>query len=215
MTGLIRITEPVEEPITLAEAKAHLRVEHDADDVLMTGLIGAVRTVCEQITRRALITQGWRLWLDAFPTGDEGWWDGVREGITPLIVRRHIDIPRAPLQGISAVEIYDDSNAVTVFPATSYFVDTVSTPGRLALRNSAVWPEPQRSANSISIAFTAGYGGVSAVPLPLKQGMLAHLAQLYEQRGDGLTLHGGAMHARGVPEISAALYAPYRLFTLV
>mgnify|MGYP000365478232 CR=1 FL=1 len=61
-------SEPAVEPISLAEAKAHLRVDTSADDSLITSLIVAARKYFEERTRRSLITQSWKLTLDDFPT---------------------------------------------------------------------------------------------------------------------------------------------------
>jgi uncharacterized phiE125 gp8 family phage protein len=73
----ILIEEPAIEPLTLAEAKSFLRVEHSADDDLIGALIKAARSEVESATRRALITQGWRIALDCwrrlFPARSPPW----------------------------------------------------------------------------------------------------------------------------------------------
>lgn len=48
------ITAATVEPITLAQAKAHLRVAHDGDDALITAIIAAAREAVELETGRAL-----------------------------------------------------------------------------------------------------------------------------------------------------------------
>jgi uncharacterized phiE125 gp8 family phage protein len=212
MTALNRLSPPATEPVSLVEAKAHLRVSISDDDSLIANLITAARMVCEEYTARALITQGWRLWLDTFPGDNMAWWDGMRQGAaSQLTVKRFILMPRAPLQSISAVNIYNDDDSSTVFLPTQYFVDIASEPGRLALRNNASWPSPQRGNNGISVDFIAGYGNAATVPQALKQGILAHVAQLYEHRGDGLKLSGDALTVKALPDIVQALYQPYRI----
>ncbi len=212
MTALTRTTPPASEPISLSDAKAHLRVTINDDDSLITNLITATRMICEEFTTRALITQGWRLWLDEFPGDSMSWWDGMHQGAaSKLTVKRFITLPRAPLQSISAVTVYADDDSSTVFSPTLYFVDNAAEPGRLALRNSASWPTPQRMSNGISIDFTAGYGAASTVPQALKQGMLAHVAQLYEHRGEGLRINGDALSVKSLPEIVQAMYQPFRI----
>ena len=62
---LFRTVEPALEPVTLAEAKAHMRLGHDSEDALIAGLIRAARDEVERTTGTALIDQDWRLALDA------------------------------------------------------------------------------------------------------------------------------------------------------
>ena len=78
---------PATEPVSLAQAKAWLRVEsgNDEDD-LITALIQAARVRCEWHTGRAFVTQGWTLWLD-----------GIGDGL--------VSVPLPPLASVSAVAI--------------------------------------------------------------------------------------------------------------
>jgi len=212
MTALNRTQPPSSEPLTLAEAKLHLRVSITDDDTLITNLITTTRVVCEEFTQRSLMTQGWRLWLDRFPGDPTAWWDGIREGATTrLTVNRFVNIPRAPLQSISAVTIYADDDSTTLFSPALYFVDNAAEPGRLALRNNATWPIAQRMTHGISIDFTAGYGASSDVPQALKQGMLVHIGQLYEHRGEGLRFRGDQISVQTLPDIVQAMYQPFRV----
>ena len=61
------ITPPALEPVSLADAKAHLRLDTDDDDQLVTAAIVAARVHVEALTRRLLIEQGWRVYLDRWP----------------------------------------------------------------------------------------------------------------------------------------------------
>lgn len=47
------IAAPAIEPITLAEAKLFLRIEHDDEDTAIAALIAAARQHVEMATRRA------------------------------------------------------------------------------------------------------------------------------------------------------------------
>src|SRR5215813_11576117 len=63
----ILLTAPALEPVSLDEARAFLRVEHHDDDEVIAALIAGARLHVEAATRRALITQSWRLDFDAWP----------------------------------------------------------------------------------------------------------------------------------------------------
>jgi uncharacterized phiE125 gp8 family phage protein len=64
------ITPPAVEPVTVAMAKAHLRVDFPDDDLLITALISAAREICEQKMQRAIYEQSYVLSLDQFNYGD-------------------------------------------------------------------------------------------------------------------------------------------------
>lgn len=211
MTAFIRTTEPASEPLMLSEVKMQLRINGNDEDTLLTALISAARMACEDYTRRALITQGWTLWLDTFPSLDTQWWDGMQDGSSTLTIKRHINVPRPPLVSVTSISVYDDDDIATVFDPSNYFVDSASAPGRVALRNTAAWPVPLRPYHGIEIVYTAGYGDADAVPQTLKQGMLAHIAYLYEQRGDAFTVGSAAPATRALPDFVIALYQPYRI----
>ena len=177
----VLITPPATEPVTLAETKAHLRVEHSADDAVITTLISAARQWAEVYLRRALITQTWQLSLNSLP--------------------ERLELPKAPLQSITHVKTFDAADVASVVSASVYQADTATTPGALVLRTGAVWPDAGRNTNRYEVHYVAGYGtAASSVPAPIRQGLLQHIAALYENRGDETP-----------PALSLALYAPYRV----
>jgi len=65
--GLKLVTPPAVEPVTLDEAKAHLRLDSNEDDTYVSALIAAARERVELFLRRALITQTFEFTLDGFP----------------------------------------------------------------------------------------------------------------------------------------------------
>jgi uncharacterized phiE125 gp8 family phage protein len=180
------ISPPVIEPITLATAKAHLRVDHNADDTVIMDLIVSARQQAEALTGRAFITQTLRLMLDAAPTGGA------------------LELPRPPLTSVVHIKTYDDVDVATTLSAANYFVDSVSQPGRVLIRSAGLWPLPARVGNGFEVQYVAGYGPNAAdVPHALRQGMLCHLAYLYEHRGEEAMTH--------LPQAALSLYLPYRI----
>lgn len=77
-------TAPTIEPITLAEAKLHLRVDSADDNTLITALIITARQLAEREVRRAFITQTWQMYLDS--------------------AKAEIEIPKPPLQSIESIK---------------------------------------------------------------------------------------------------------------
>jgi len=152
-------TPPAAEPVTLAQAKAWLRVESgDDEDALIASLIPAARARAEWHTGRAFVTQGWTLWLDR---------------AAPVI-----EIPLPPLQAVTAVTLYAPDDSATVLAEGAYDIDLAGS--RLRLKTP---PANLRAINAIAIAFTAGYGDAAAVPAPVAQAILQITASLYEHRG--------------------------------
>ncbi|HEY2069825.1 MAG TPA: head-tail connector protein [Rhizomicrobium sp.] len=178
------VTPPSVEPVTLDEAKAHLKVATTDDDALITQLISAARARAEWHTGRAFVTQAWILWLDAWPCNEA------------------VEIPLPPLQAVSAITTYAQDGTSSVLDASLY----QAASGRVALKPGVSLPVSLRPLNAVSIAFTAGYGvGESNVPALIRQAMLDIIADLYTNRGDG----DGEM-----PLTVLALLAPYRMLKL-
>lgn len=168
--ALVLTQTPAIEPLTLADAKAHLRVDIVDDDALITSLITAARQWCEAFQGRAYVTQTWQLWLDSWPEGDE------------------ILIPRPPLQSVTSIKYYGADGAEYVMPATDYLVDTKSEPGRIVLGYGRTWPSVTlRPASTIVVEFVAGYGAASAVPEKVKQALLLLVGHWYAHREAVLT----------------------------
>ncbi len=163
--GLVLVSPPTEEPVSLAEAKNHLRVDVADDDGLISALIIAAREYCEAFQNRAYITQTWQLWLDAWPESSE------------------IRIPRPPLQVVNSVRYYGVDNAEYVLPPSEYIVDSAGEPGRIVLAYGKSWPSVAlRPANAVCVEFVAGYGGADKVPRRVKQAMLLLISHWYDTR---------------------------------
>lgn len=191
--------EPAEEPVTLAAAKAHLRLTGSAEDDAVAQCVATARQLCEEYTGKALTSRLAKIMLDRWPVRrDQSWWDGLREGAVTAEVC--FGLPVGPLQSLQAIDVYGaDGVAQTVDPSL-YVADM--TAGRIAFR--AVPPEPGRAFNGIEIRLTAGYGAAAAVPAPLRQAVLQLSAYLYSNRGDDAS--PDCLKASG----AQALLAPYR-----
>lgn len=177
-------------PVSLNELKAQLNLgDVTDDDPLLVGYLSTAVEACEKYTGRATISTTYTLFRDDWPSDRrrEPWWDGVREGaISELRASaRNLELPRPPLQSVTHVKSYDDSDNATTFATSNYFVDTVSEPGRVVLRNGSAAPSITRAANGLEVQFVAGYGDdPHDVPEQLRQGILMLATYLYEHRGE-------------------------------
>ena len=186
------ITPPALEPVTLADAKAHLRLDSDDDDALLTAAIVAARVHVEALTRRLLIEQSWRVYLDQWPR------------------KRIVTLSPAPLISVDTVTVYDANGDPTAVAEDDYEVDAIAVPGRLVLSGNAP-VTVGKAVNGIEIDVTAGYGPSSIeVPAPLRQATMMLVAHWYEHRGVVGHDMAGAIPPLGFD----ALIAPYRILSL-
>ncbi len=167
------VTPPASEPLSLAEAKLFLRVDATADDMLIETLIAAVREAAEQHLRRSLITRTLKLTTDQ-----------LLESATVL--------PFGPVTAIESITAIAVDESSVLVDTDDYYL--LAAEDRLHLTQPIY-------AHRIVVEYTAGYGESDIdVPAPLRQGMLLHLAALYDNR------EGEA----GLPAAAAMLYAPFR-----
>jgi uncharacterized phiE125 gp8 family phage protein len=190
MTVLL-VTPPALEPVSLAEAKAHLRLTGTDDDDFVSALIVAARLQVETAIRRVLVDQTWRILRDDWP----------RDGL--------VDLPIGPIRSVLEVIVYDADGAPVTLSPTAWALDAASTPARLKLLGTG--PTPGRPLNGIEIDVVAGFGPSGLeVPQPLRLAISMLVARWYENReGAGFGI---------VPSVVAdafeALVAPYRVLRL-
>ncbi len=158
------ITPPAQEPVSLVDAKLHLRVSDPAEDALIRVLIAAARQAAEQELCRALITQTWELLLDRFPIDA-------------------IALPRNPVQSVTSIQYRDSDGVLQTFAATNYKLDAASLIARVVPGFGLVWPETREEINAVSVVFVAGFGNAGAtVPASIRQWMLLQVGHWYEHR---------------------------------
>jgi len=180
------VTAPDSYPVTLTEAKDHLRVTTTVSDAYITALINAATESAETYTRRALITQTWDVFIDEFSDT--------------------MEMPKGVLQ--SATITYVDTDGATQTLDTSvYTVDTDSDPGVIRLAYGQSWPSTRDQAHAVTIRIVCGYGAASDVPITIRQAMLIHISHLYESREPVII----GTSVTSVPMSYDSLLLPYRV----
>lgn len=205
MNEPVVVTAPAETPVSLAELKAHLRVDDDTEDALLTTMIKGASETAELYLGRSLITQTLRLSLDRWLAGQTD----VPWANAPRIV----EMARPPVQSIASVTTYDDDDQPSVVDTGVYRLANGSNDrARLVLRKGRAWPMGLRANDAIEIDYVAGYGDTSAdIPEQIRQGLLALIGFWFEHR-DG-TAWESALPPLPVGAVS--FWRPYRLMGLV
>ena len=186
--ALVLTSAPALEPVTLAEAKAHLRVDGSAEDVLISSLIMTSRLHIEAALGLALINQSWKLIRDAWPAGSS------------------VKIPIRPVQSVTQARVLAADGTPTTMSAADYVLEGQGVPPRF-VRTGLTWPVPGRVAAGIEISFVAGYGAApSDVPAPIRQALLMLVGHWYEHR-DPIEIGSGDT---AIPKAVSDLLAPFR-----
>ena len=207
---LTLVTAPMALALTLAEVKAHLRVEDTAndEDALIMSL---TRAAHEHIDGRdgwlgrALLTQTWDLVLDRFPKNRTR----ARGYIGPGFAADAIRVPLPPLISVTSVKYIDSDGVLQTWAASKYTVDIKSQPGRITPAFGEVWPSTRGEINAVTVQFVAGYGADwNSVPTPIKHAMLLLVGHFYEHREEVVV---GITTAR-LPVAVEALLGPYQVW---
>lgn len=196
----------------LEDVKNYLRVNGTDDDAMIEGFIKSATSIIERYLNRRLITQTWDFFMDRFPEttrfdalGNSPVTQGkLSEFISPA---KYIEIPLFPLQSVTYLKTFDDSNTEYTMNSGDYFVDTASEPGRLSLTNDATWPATYlRPVKGIQIRFVCGYGAHgNSVPFPIVQAINQVVALFYNNRGC-------VENISSLPASVLALLGAYRIY---
>jgi uncharacterized phiE125 gp8 family phage protein len=192
MTGdTVLVTAPVEEVLTLAEARSQCEVDDTVHDYDLVGWLREGREDFEMETDRAVLTSTWDYILTGWPCC------GV------------VRLPKGRLQSIASVTYYGIDDAAVVLPTTEYFVHTGRElgMGSIGLKYGAIWPSTVLRPNqSIVIRFVAGWATRAAVPEMVKSYVRLFVAHRYAHReavlvGSKLTVDSKQMEV-GLQRIS-------------
>lgn len=167
------ITPPTTEPVSLQEAKLHLRViaavsdtAAHPEDALITSLIVAARQGAEHLTGRALMPQTLELALDGFTD--------------------KIKLPRPPFASVTSITYVDLDGQTQTLAPENYVIDDYREPARILplyfVSGWRGWPSTRCQPNAVLIRYQAGYANAAAVPDEIKSWMLLRIGMLYANR---------------------------------
>jgi uncharacterized phiE125 gp8 family phage protein len=180
------VTPPSGQPVTLAQAKAHLKIETNDEDAYLQELIASAVAAVEAETGKAMLTQTWRLYLDDWPAC----------GL--------VELPVAPVRSVGPITVYAASGTPATLAAADFLLDRHGEPPRLFFRKR---PDAGREINGIEIDIVAGYGEAGTdVPDQLVRAVLVLVAHWHAHRGAA----SEAALAGSFPKGFAALVGPFR-----
>jgi uncharacterized phiE125 gp8 family phage protein len=187
MSGLSLAVAPTVDPVTLADARAHCRIDDSESDAMLATYILAARQYIEAWTGRVLITQRWDLKLDSFPS--------------------RIVIPNPPLSSVVSITYVDTAGATQTLAANQYQVGKGDLFGFIDRAYGVSWPATRDQADAVTVRFEAGYGtNPGDVPEPLRLAILLLVGHWNENRETVGNI------TTELPFTVAALLQPYRTY---
>jgi uncharacterized phiE125 gp8 family phage protein len=193
---LTKFQDATVEPLTVADAKVHLRITDAAEDLYLGALISAARLEAENRLQRTFIDTAWRVTLDAFPEA--------------------IELPMPPVLTVTELRYIDVAGNAQVVDPGAYTLDNVREPGWLVPAFGGAWPSARDQINGVRVTYRAGYLATgtaaemrAAVPMPIRQWMLLCIGQMYELRERTVT--GVVVNE---VKFADALLDTYRVITL-
>lgn len=161
----VRTVAPEETPVSLAEVKRHLRIDHADEDDKLTAFIEAATGYldgAEGLLGLALVTQTWRHRF-------AGWCEG----------RLRLALPMATSPVVTYLDPAGDSQTLA---ADQYELVEDSLGSVIVATSGAVWPALQLVASPVSVTASHGFGAAEVVPAPIKTAMLMMIGDWYENR---------------------------------
>lgn len=159
------VTAPAAEPITTAEVKAQMRIEHSDDDTLIERLVDTAINFVDVTGSlgKAMITQTWGEWFPPNP------------GVVSLAL--------GPVQSVSAIKYYDTDNAIQTATLSDFYVLGPSSNTTIKPKAGKSWPTTFTRDDAIKVEYVIGYGNAASdVPDSVRHALMMLVAHLYENR---------------------------------
>ena len=160
------VDAPLITPITLAEVKAQLRVEHDDDDTMLTRLIdvAVAYTDVRGALGQAMITQKWGQWIDSTPP-------------------QSVSLILGPVQGVTSVKYYDTDGNLQTDDINNYEVFGTQFATKISPKSGFSWPVAQDRQDAIKIEYEIGYGDAATdVPQTIRHALMLMVGHWYDNR---------------------------------
>lgn len=185
-------SQPAVEPISLSEAKDHLRIDGTDEDTYLATVITAARKYCEQYCNRVFITQTWL----QYPTDFS---DGMKLSVNPV-------------QSVSSITYYDVDGTSQTLNSSQYQVDLKDTVCRIYEAVGVDFPDVQdEKINPITITYVCGYGNAATdVPMDIRHAIKLMISHLFENR-EGVSIMGSVQNIP-LPKTVQVLLNNYRIF---
>ena len=146
-------------PVSLADAKEYLRVDHDEDDAVIAALTSAACNSVAENVGRVLTAEQWIVSIDS--------------------VYGDFEFPLAPVQSVDAIEYFDADDQAQTADVSDFYLFKDEDKATLRAKAGKSWPATARRDDAISITFTVG---MQSVPDGLISAAKMLLGHWYETR---------------------------------
>lgn len=161
---LTRTVAPASAPVTSAESKADLKIEHSDEDALISSLILAATEYAEQVSGKALITQTWAY------------------SVRSVSGNQALYLPVTPVQSISSISYFDTNNDSQTLTVSDFYFHGTEDWAYIQPKQGQNWPGLYDRLDAITVTFVAGFGLAAAVPVNIKQAIRLITAHWYRNR---------------------------------
>jgi len=149
-------------PVTLTEAKSHLKVDTTADDTYITSIIKAATQLSEEYTNRFFI-------------------DTVIDQTCSDFAQLQT-LFKSKVSAVAHVKYYDNDNSLQTLSATIYDTQLQYEPSQIQLAENQSFPSITKRNDAVVARYTVGYGSASDVPEIIKQAILLTIGNFYQNR---------------------------------
>jgi uncharacterized phiE125 gp8 family phage protein len=157
----IIVSGPATQAVSNTEVKNMIKIDHSADDTMLTGFIKAASRELEDMHMTSFITQTLKMTLAAWPE------------------ENYIDLLYGPVQSITHIKYLDIDGTLQTLSNTKYALDNTTHPHRVRLNKNESWPAIYSQGQDITITYIAGYGAAADVPDTIKVAIMLRVAEIH------------------------------------